>query len=185
MAAPKSLDRFVNAEVAATCQGLELVEGPGKGPSDRTGGPFDKLRALCAVVRPLIVAVTLSALALAGCAAPGAPSLEGSQWRLSEWTLSSLAASDFNITAAFANGQISGRSGVNTYSGPVTVGADGSFAIGRLRSTLMAGTEPAMRAESAYLTLLGQARTWKIANGKLILYDAGGNESLIFGHAGP
>lgn len=130
--------------------------------------------------RPLIVVATLAALALAGCAAPAAPSLEGSQWRLSEWTLSSLSASEFNITAAFANGQISGRSAVNTYSGPVTFGADGSFAIGRLRSTLMAGTEPAMRAESAYLTLLGQARTWKIAGDKLTLYDAGGNASLIF-----
>ena len=135
--------------------------------------------------RPFIAVVTLSALALAGCAAPAGPSLEGSQWRLSEWTLSSLAASDFNITATFAKGEISGRSGVNTYSGPVTAGADGSFAVGRLRSTLMAGTEPAMRAESAYLTLLGQARTWKISAGKLTLYDAGGNESLIFGRAGP
>jgi heat shock protein HslJ len=132
-----------------------------------------------------VVIATVALLALAGCAATAAPSLEGSQWRLSEWTLSSLAASDFNISAAFANGEISGRSGVNAYSGPVTLGADGSFAIGRLRSTLMAGPEPAMRAESAYLTLLGQARTWKIANGKLTLYDAGGNESLIFGRAGP
>jgi len=133
---------------------------------------------------PLIVVTSIAFLALAGCAAPSAPSLEGSQWRLSEWTLSSLAAGDFNITAAFANGQLSGRSGVNTYSGPVTLGADGAFVVGRLRSTLMAGTEPAMRAESAYLTLLGQARIWKIANGKLTLYDAGGNESLIFGRAG-
>lgn len=132
-----------------------------------------------------IVIATVALLALAGCAAPGAPTLEGSQWRLSEWTLSSLAAYDFNITAAFANGEISGRSGVNTYSGPVTIGAEGSFAIGRLRSTLMAGSEPAMRAESAYLALLGQARTWKIANGKLTLYDPGGNESLIFGRLGP
>ena len=135
--------------------------------------------------RPLIVVATLAVLALAGCTAPGAPALEGSQWRLSEWTLSSLSASEFNITAAFANGQISGRSGVNSYSGPVTLGADGSFAIGRLRSTLMAGAEPAMRAESAYLALLGQAGAWKIANGKLTLYDAGGNESLIFTRVGP
>ncbi len=132
-----------------------------------------------------IVIATVALLALTGCAAPATPSLEGSQWRLSEWTLSSLAASDFNITAAFANGEISGRSGVNAYSGPMTIGADGSFAVGRLRATLMAGTEPAMRAESAYLTLLGQARTWKIAGDKLTLYDAGGNESLIFGRVGP
>jgi len=30
---------------------------------------------------------------------------------------------DFNITARFADGQISGHSGVNTYGGPYTVGS--------------------------------------------------------------
>lgn len=135
---------------------------------------------------PLRLLAALTLLALAGCAAAAtAPSLEGSQWRLSEWTLSSLAPGEFNITAAFAGGQVSGRSGVNAYSGPVTLGADGAFAVGRLRTTLIAGTEPAMRAESAYLTLLGQARSWRIAGGKLTLYDAGGNESLIFGRVEP
>jgi heat shock protein HslJ len=44
----------------------------------------------------------------------------------------------------------------------------------------MAGPEPAMRAESAYLILLGQAKSYEMATGKLTLYDEGGNESLIF-----
>ena len=51
---------------------------------------------------------------------------------------------------------------------------------GPLVGTKMAGPEPAMRAETAYLTLLGQARSYKVVDGKLKLYDKGGNESLIF-----
>lgn len=41
-----------------------------------------------------------------------------------------------------------------------------------------------MRAESAYLTLLGQARSFKMAGGRLTLYDQGENESLLFEVAG-
>ena len=44
----------------------------------------------------------------------------------------------------------------------------------------MAGPEPAMRAEGAYLKLLGQASSYKVVASQLILYDKGGNESLIF-----
>ncbi len=44
----------------------------------------------------------------------------------------------------------------------------------------MAGPEPAMRAEQAYLTLLGQVGSYKMADGRLTLYDAGGNESLLY-----
>jgi hypothetical protein len=44
----------------------------------------------------------------------------------------------------------------------------------------MAGFEPALRSENAYVTLLAQAKSCTIANGKLTLYDKGGNESLIF-----
>ena len=40
----------------------------------------------------------------------------------------------------------------------------------------MAGPEPAMRAETAYLTLLGQAKSYKVTDGKLTLYDSGGNK---------
>jgi heat shock protein HslJ len=44
----------------------------------------------------------------------------------------------------------------------------------------MAGPEPAMRAEGAYMTLLGQARSYELTEGRLTLFDEGGNESLIF-----
>jgi heat shock protein HslJ len=128
-----------------------------------------------------VVGVAISALV--GCVR-GHAELEGTQWKLTEWTLSSLDARDFEITAQFADGTISGRSGVNSYGGTYTVGSRQSFKVGSIASREMAGPEPAMRAEDAYLTLLGQARSYRVEAGRLTLLDAGGNESLIFEAAG-
>lgn len=128
--------------------------------------------------------MAMSLIALAGCSRVAGPldggSLDGTQWRLTEWTLSSLSAADFTITAQFAGGQVSGNSGVNSYSGPYHVGPGDAFSVAQIASTEIAGPEPAMRAETAYLTLLGQAESFKVADGHLTLYDQGGNESLRF-----
>jgi putative lipoprotein len=126
-----------------------------------------------------ILAVGLAIIALVGCAR-GRAELDGTHWRLTEWTLSSLNPHDFHISASFADGQISGRSGVNSYGGPYSLGPGTAFAVGSIASTEMAGPEPAMRAEGAYLTLLGQARSYRVEAGRLTLFDAGGNESLSF-----
>jgi len=127
--------------------------------------------------------IVLASIALIGCA-PGRSELEGTQWRLTEWTLSSLEPRQFEITAKFADGQVSGHGGVNAYGGPFKLGSDHAFAVGPLVSTEMAGPEPAMRAEGAYLTLLGQARSYRVDASRLTLFDAGGNASLIFEAAG-
>ena len=126
-----------------------------------------------------VLLIGMSLLALVGCSDTRS-SLDGTRWRLTGWTLSSLNPADFTITAQFTNGQVAGNSGVNTYSGPYTLGPGDALSIGPLAGTLMAGPDPAMRAESAYLTLLGQAKSFKLTDGKLTLYDGGGNESLIF-----
>jgi len=130
----------------------------------------------------LVIAVVLIAvwlIPLVGGSSPSS-SLDGTQWKLIGWALSSLKPADFTITAKFADGHISGHSAVNTYSGPCKLDLKGSFSAGALVGTQMAGPEPAMRAETAYLTLLGQAKSYKVVDGKLKLYDKGGNESLIF-----
>jgi heat shock protein HslJ len=134
-------------------------------------------RSSTAMALPRLVA--LSVLLLVGCAR-GQSSLEGTQWRLTGWTLSSLNARDFDITAEFADGQIGGHGGVNSYGGPYTLGSRQSFKVGSIASTEMAGSASAMRAEGAYLTLLGQARSYRVEAGRLTLFDTGGNESLIF-----
>lgn len=73
-----------------------------------------------------------------------------------------------------------GSGGVSTFSGPYKVGPGGTFSVGPLATTEMAGPEPAMRGEKAYLTLLRQAKSCQTAAGRLNLYDAGGNVSLVF-----
>jgi len=123
--------------------------------------------------------IVLASIALIGCA-PGRSELEGTQWRLTEWTLSSLEPRRFEITAKSADGQVFGHGGVNTYGGPFELGSDHAIAVGPLVRTEMAGPEPAMRAEGAYLTLLGQARSYRVDASRLTLFDAGGNVSLIF-----
>jgi heat shock protein HslJ len=89
----------------------------------------------------LVVAVVIGALS--GCGR-GQAALDGTQWQLMEWTLSSLDAQEFDITAEFADGTISGHSGVNSYGGPYASGPGRAFSVGQIVSTEMAGPEPAM-----------------------------------------
>lgn len=138
------------------------------------------------MVAVLLVVVALAALV--GCSrdggSPDGGVLDGTRWRLTEWTLSSLDPADFTITARFADGQISGNSGVNSYSRTYQAGSGDAFSLGQIAVTEMGGQEPAMRAEAAYLTLLSQAKSFKLTGGRLTLYDQGRNESLLFEAAG-
>jgi len=133
------------------------------------------------VVLAVLLAVVVVSVFVSGCSA-GDP-LDGTQWQLTEWTISSLDPAAVSITANFEDGQISGSSGVNTYGGPVEVGAQGEFAVGPLTRTEMAGPEPAMRAESAYLRLLTEATSYDVTDTTLTLRDAKGNDLLIFTRA--
>ena len=127
----------------------------------------------------LALLICISMFALGGCSNTS-NALDGTQWKLTGWTLNSLNPSDFTITVKFTNGQVAGSSGVNTYSGAYKLGPGNAFSVGQVASTLMAGPEPAMRAETAYLAFLGQAKSYSITGATLTLYDKGGNQSLIF-----
>jgi heat shock protein HslJ len=130
-----------------------------------------------------LVALTFAAAIAAGCG-ESAATLEGTSWRLTGWSISSQDPSYFTITAEFKDGRIGGTSAINQYGGPYTAGDDGSFSVGDLASTMMAGPEADMQAETSYLTLLAAAKTYEIAGDTLTLCDAGGNESLVFTAAG-
>jgi heat shock protein HslJ len=122
--------------------------------------------------------LSLLPIAVTACSAAGSP-LEGTQWRLAGWSVSSLYAGDWAITAKFSGGRVSGFSGVNTYSGRFTAGPADALSAGPLATTLMAGPEPAMRAEQIFTSLLTQATAYKISGSTLTLYS-GHAESLIF-----
>lgn len=151
----------------------------GVGAAFGIGGAMRRMRLLATA----LLALVLVAGALAGCSA-GSASLNGTSWKLTGWTVSSLDPSKFEIIATFDDGRISGRSGVNSYNGPVKTDASGSFSAGQLATTLMAGSPEAMRAESAYLKLLAAAKSYLVSGDKLTLLDGNGNESLIFTRAG-
>ena len=154
--------------------------------------------ALLRVVRTaLLVAASLLAVAgaasvVAGCSSgssgggngdvttPHQVSLEGSAWRLTGWSVSGQDPNDFTITAEFKDGRIGGTSAVNQYGGPYTTGDDGSFSVGELVSTMMAGPEPGMRAEQTYLKLLAEAKKFAVDGKTLTLLDANGSESLVY-----
>lgn len=110
---------------------------------------------------------------------PTAP-LDGTKWKLTGWMISSIDPRDVNIIMAFSGGKVSGSGGVNSYGGSYEASNDGSFTIGPISKTEMAGPEPAMRAEAAYFKLLGDARSYKIKDGTLTLYDGKGNELMSF-----
>jgi heat shock protein HslJ len=126
----------------------------------------------------LIMAFAL--VAVAGCSPSAGTSLNGTKWRLSGWTISSIDPASVTITMRFADGQISGNSGVNSYGGPYTAGPGNAFSVGAVAMTEMAGPDLNMRAESAFHTLLAQARSYKIEGAKLTLFDANGNDSMYF-----
>jgi heat shock protein HslJ len=127
--------------------------------------------------------VLFGVFALVGCK-PATPAvdpgaLEGVEWSLIGSSMSSTDLGAAGITANFDGTQLSGFSGVNQYSGPYTAGTDGSLKIGELAGTLMAGPEPLMKAESAYLELLKGCDSYRVESGKLTL-STGGTETLIY-----
>ena len=157
----------------------------------RSGGAIVIARLRPALlVTAALLGVALAAAVVAGCGSSSggaggggstsAASLAGTSWKLTGWSVSSQDPNDFTITAEFQDGRIGGKSAVNQYGGPYTAGDDGSFSVGELVSTMMAGPEPDMRAEQAYLKLLAEAKQFKVDGGTLTLSDANGNESLIY-----
>jgi len=125
-----------------------------------------------------VIALALASLGCSGGA--GAPKLDGTSWTLMGWSASSLDPADFKITAIFEDGRVGGNSGVNSYGADYEIGSGGSFEVGEIVSTLMAGPEPAMRAETIYSELLKQAREYAVEGDTLTLSDANGNQLLIF-----
>ncbi|QTE29550.1 META domain-containing protein [Pengzhenrongella sicca] len=142
----------------------------------RATGQRPTHRRRAGLVPLLVLAVTLAA---AGCSG-GGDALDGTSWTLTRSSASAIDPASVTITAEFADGQVTGSSGVNTYGGEYSADDDGGFSVGTLRSTLMAGPEPAMAAESAFTDLLAQATAYDATDDQLTLADADGNEVLTF-----
>jgi heat shock protein HslJ len=128
-----------------------------------------------------LIAALLIAPLLAGCTAAGDPTagLVGPTWTLVSLN-GSPAITGATITATFADGQVGGSAGCNSYGGNYTLnGAKLSF--GPIMSTMMACPQPAgvMDQEQAYLAALQSGGTFAIQGGQLTFTAANGS-TLIF-----
>jgi heat shock protein HslJ len=133
------------------------------------------------VVLGAVAAVAV--LILAGCggddAATDPAALEGVEWTLAGTSATDVDVSVAGITATFDGKLVAGFSGVNQYGGPYTAKDDGSLEIGEIASTLMAGPEPLMKIEGAYLELLKGCDGFRVEGDTLILLT-GDTKSLTY-----
>lgn len=141
-------------------------------------GPLSWLKRaqLAAVIVILVGAVAVGVLTLGG------GGLDGSSWTLVAWSASSADPAAFTITVEFDDGMIGGQAPVNSYGGGYSARGDGRIEIREIASTLMAGPEPAMRAEALYFELLGQVDRWR-ADGDTLTLSEGRAERLVFERA--
>lgn len=127
----------------------------------------------------LLIAMVVAPLILVACSDDGGTSSGGSTdpadlsgtWVLdtgSIGTLSADAPDGVNVSVVFADGQASGSSGCNTFTGSYEAGDDGSLTFGPLASTMMACEEPQMAVETAYLGALDKVTSF-VVDGDLTL----------------
>jgi heat shock protein HslJ len=83
------------------------------------------------------------------------------------------------VDAEFDSRRVSGFSGCNTYDAFYQVGARTLF-ISQPRSTKIACAQPSMDLETAYLSALGNSRTFTERGGELTIYDGDRNAILRF-----
>lgn len=146
-------------------------------------------RTVRALLATLLVAVSAS-LAWAGGpsseqdadddakAGPGAVRAEF--WQVNRIGARDIGADD-GVTMRFADGQISGRSGCNRFTGAASLTAEtvasGGLELGPIAGTRMACPEPASSIEDAFLAALGQIDGYRITmTGGLVLT---GDDSVL------
>ncbi len=108
-------------------------------------------------------------------AAPAAGDLAGTSWTLSAINGAAPIASERPAGIEFNDaGRIAGSSGCNRMMGGYTV--DGAtLTVGQLAGTMMACPEPLMQQEQTFLTILGAAASYAIADDTLTITSADGS----------
>ena len=113
---------------------------------------------------------------------PAGLSLENTTWKLLSYrnaeNRDTKVLPDTETTVAFGDGRVNGSGGINRFFGECRV--EGThLEIGPLGSTMMAGPEPLMKQEQAFLDRLGKADRYLIVGTQLRLRDADGRVVLI------
>lgn len=109
--------------------------------------------------------------------------LMGTSWVLEELNRDKPVLEETAITAAFADGVVSGSAGCNNYNASVSSDGGQNLTVGPAATTMMACPDPVSSQEMAYLTALQGTTQWSYYIGKLAIsyQDADGNlGALIF-----
>ena len=107
-------------------------------------------------------------------AAMPAETLDGTSWTLVD---------NSKVTLEFTNGAFSGKAPINNYFGSWFVTGTNGITFGNAGTTLMAGPEDQMKAETEFFAALNKVTGYKIADGKLLLTDKDGKTFLTFNEA--
>jgi heat shock protein HslJ len=115
-----------------------------------------------------------------GPKASGDVSLTGTPWRLSDATSLGVPLAGVAVTAEFADGQVTGSSGCNTYRASYESDAEG-LTIGPEIASTRKACEPAPTAvEQAYLARLPQVSIFEITGTTLTLRSMSGEALLVY-----
>lgn len=153
---------------AAIVDGAIELEIVTQGPDDAACCPTLKMRKRMALADGRLAEVESEALGTISAA-----DLEGTTWTLLDLNLDQQPALDEPaVTLSFADGQITGSGGCNTYSSTFTLDEADPMAISIAApvATRMACSDEVMAQESAFFAALEQTLTWGYYVGHLMLY---------------
>jgi len=126
-------------------------------------------------------------LLLAGCggkkaseAAADVDPLAGTAWEL-QFIRRTTALPDVPVTVEFKEGRVGGKASCNQYFASYEVWGD-SLRIGPAGATKMMCPEPVMEQERIFLEFLQDAKTYRIAQGRLEIFRTDG-QALTFAPA--
>lgn len=125
-----------------------------------------------------LLSLIFGALLFTACSAEKPDSFVGKEYKLTN------APANAEITLGFdgKENRFFGKAAINNYFGSYTL--DGNkIAFGPAGSTMMAGPEELMKAESFYLQFLPQVKTYTL-DGKKLTLSTDKNEELIFEEIG-
>jgi len=115
---------------------------------------------------------------LAACSPAAGDPLKGTSWSLVDLN-GTPAMKGMTVTAAFADGRVSGSGGCNSYGGAYEVNSD-KLQIKEIVSTLMACADSeAMDQEAAFFSALGNAQKFRLTGGLLQILTSDG-KTLTF-----
>jgi len=116
----------------------------------------------------IFLTICAGVIILAACSSPGS-SLTGKVWALTELKGAPLPAG-VGISAQFtSDGKVSGSAGCNRYSGTYTLSGNSITFSSPMATTMMMCDESVMAQESAYLSALGEAKTYTVKGDQLTL----------------